>query len=123
MLLVLTSFLVGSFPTAFIFGLLANKKDIRIIGTKNMGALNAFSSLGPVYGILTFFIDGCKGFFPIYYALKTNFNFFIIGLCIVSVLCGHNWSIFLNFRGGKGGSTSSGIILALFPKLFLIIFF
>jgi acyl phosphate:glycerol-3-phosphate acyltransferase len=120
---VFISYLIGSFPTAYIFGLVTNKKDIRDIGTKNMGALNAFQSLGPFYGIITFFIDGCKGYFPVYFAIRENFNFIFIGLCAISVLCGHNWSIFLKFHGGKGGSTSSGIILALFPRVFLFVFF
>ena len=117
------SYLIGSFPTAYIFGLIKKHKDIRMIGTKNMGALNVYKSIGPLFGILTLLIDGFKGYLPIYFALRNNFSFLALGICIVMVISGHNWSIFLQFHGGKGASTSAGIILALFPKVFLSSFF
>lgn len=116
---VIISYFIGSFPTAYIFGLIKKHKDIRMIGTKNMGALNVYKSVGPLFGILTLLIDGFKGYLPIYIAVRNNFSLLAIGLCLVLVISGHNWSIFLQFRGGKGASTSAGIILALFPKVFL----
>ena len=120
---IILCYLIGSYPTAYLIGLLVSKKDIRRIGTKNMGALNAFRSLGPFFGILTFFIDAAKGFLPIFFILRQTDNIVLIGFCVISLLCGHNWSLFIGFHGGKGGSTSSGIILALFPQVFLLSFF
>ena len=122
-LTVITSYIIGSFPTAFLFGLVKKQTDIRSIGTKNMGALNAYKSIGPLYGLFTYLIDAVKGFFPVYFAIQMKFSILCIGLCALMVLCGHNWSMFLKFHGGKGGSTSSGIILALFPNIFLLLFF
>lgn len=112
------SYFVGSFPSAYIFGILKKKKDIRIMGTKNMGALNAFKSLGLVYGLATFCIDFLKGFFPLWIAQKLDFSTLALSLSTIAVISGHDWSVFLCFKGGKGGATSGGVILALFPSLF-----
>lgn len=122
-LAVITSYIIGSIPTAFLFGIAKKQTDIRSIGTKNMGALNVYKSVGPLYGLFTYLIDAVKGFFPVFFALHMKFSILCIGLCALMVLCGHNWSLFLKFRGGKGGSTSSGIILALFPNVFLLLLF
>lgn len=117
------SYLIGSFPSAYIFGILKKKKDIRILGTKNMGALNAFKSLGPFYGLLTFCIDFLKGFFPLWLAQKFDLSVLVLSLSTVAVVSGHDWSLFLRFKGGKGGATSGGVILALFPVLFRFLFY
>ena len=116
-------YLVGSFPTAYIFGYLKKKTDIRFLGTKNMGALNAFKSIGPLYGIATFIIDFTKGFLPIWLAKYYEFSVTAISISTVAVIAGHDWSLFLGFRGGKGGATSSGVLFALFPGLFSFLFF
>lgn len=117
------SYFIGSFPSAYIFGILKKKKDIRIIGTKNMGALNAFKSLGPVYGLATFCIDFLKGFLPLWIAQKLDFSTLALSLSTIAVISGHDWSIFLRFKGGKGGATSGGVMLALFPSLFRFLFY
>lgn len=117
------SYFIGSFPSAYIFGILKKKKDIRIIGTKNMGALNAFKSLGPVYGLATFCIDFLKGFLPLWIAQKLDFSTLALSLSTIAVISGHDWSFFLRFKGGKGGATSGGVMLALFPSLFRFLFY
>ena len=116
-------YIVGSFPTAYIFGYLKKKTDIRFLGTKNMGTLNAFKSIGPLYGIATFIIDFTKGFFPIWLAKHYEFSVAALSVSTVAVIAGHDWSVFLGFKGGKGGATSSGVLFALFPGLFSFLFF
>ena len=124
----ITSYILGSVPTAYLFGKKILKKDIRKIGTKNMGALNAFKSLGKFYGFLTFIIDVLKGVIPVLIAIQLQFNQFWIGICGLMAIIGHNWSIFLKFKGGKGASTSIGIMTALFAaelpiSLIVFVFF
>ena len=116
-------YFVGSFPSAYIFGYLKKKTDIRFLGTKNMGSLNAFKSIGPLYGIATFIIDFTKGFLPIWLAKQYEFSVAALSISTVAVIAGHDWSVFLGFKGGKGGATSSGVLLALFPGLFSFLFF
>jgi acyl phosphate:glycerol-3-phosphate acyltransferase len=119
------SYFVGSFPTAFVFGKHFLSNDIRTIGTNNMGAYNVFCNIGKIQGFLTLFIDALKGYLPVLLALHLNLSYFWVGACASLALIGHNWSIFTSFKGGKGGSTSAGIFLALFQGdifILLIIF-
>ncbi|HOW03135.1 MAG: glycerol-3-phosphate acyltransferase [Caldisericia bacterium] len=109
------SYLIGSFPTAYVFGKKKMNKDIRRVGTKNMGALNVYRSIGKFYGFLTFTIDSIKGALPILIAFRLQFNQWWAGICGLMAIIGHNWSIYLKFKGGKGGSTSIGMIATLFP--------
>ena len=123
MLSAISFYFIGSFPSAYIFGYIKKKTDIRFLGTKNMGTLNAFKSLGPLYGIATFFIDFMKGFLPIWIAKYYDFSVIALSISTVAVIAGHDWSVFLGFKGGKGGATSSGVLFALFPGLFSFHFF
>jgi glycerol-3-phosphate acyltransferase PlsY len=116
------SYVFGSFPTAFLFGKKFLKLDIRSTGTKNMGAYNVYRSVGWFQGLLTLVIDALKGFLPVIIALHLNLSYFWVGVCASLALIGHNWPVFTQFKGGKGGSTSAGILLALFPGEFPFIF-
>ncbi len=116
------SYLIGSFPTAFLFGKKFLNQDIRNLGTRNLGAYNVFRSVGWIQGAVTLLIDALKGYIPVMVAIMLELNYFWIGACASLALIGHNWSIFTRFKGGKGGSTSAGILFALFPKQFPIIF-
>ncbi len=116
------SYFIGSFPTAFIFGKKFLHQDIRKIGTRNLGAYNVFRSVGWLQGALTLLIDALKGYIPVMIATMLDLGYFWIGACASLALVGHNWSIFTRFKGGKGGSTSAGILFALFPKQFPLIF-
>lgn len=109
------SYIIGSFPTAYIFGKRKINKDIRNIGTQNMGALNVYKTIGKFYGFMTFLIDALKGIIPVLIAYSLQFNQWWASICGLMAIIGHNWSIFLKFKGGKGGSTSVGLITILFP--------
>jgi len=114
------SYLLGSLPTAFLLGKALKGVDIRKVGSGNVGATNALRILGKGPGITVLIIDILKGlivvtllgdFFVHKPVLWPEQNLRIImGLCCI---CGHNWSIFLQLRGGKGIATTFGVLLGL----------
>ena len=120
----LASYLIGSIPTAYLFGRMLKGIDIRKIGSGNVGATNALRVLGKGPGIAVLFLDILKGFVVVvflgsYFAdkpvLLLNQNLcMLMGL---SCICGHNWTIFLQFKGGKGIATTFGVLLGLALKV------
>jgi len=110
-LAVILSYILGSFPTAYIIGKWKLKTDVRYIGTKNMGATNITKLAGKWWGILVFTIDFSKGVL----AYILAFYLFDVGLVwsmassVASVL-GHNYPIWLKFHGGKGAATAGGAL-------------
>jgi len=119
---ILLSCLIGSIPTAYIYGKLARGIDIRGHGSGNIGATNTFRVLGKWPGIFVLVCDILKGVAAVVavsFILKISgiLSCAALGLAAVS---GHNWTIFLNFKGGKGIATSLGVLLGLamsFPGL------
>lgn len=118
------SYLIGSIPTAYLFGKILKGVDIRKAGSGNIGATNAMRVLGKGAGITVLLLDILKGFVVVVFLgdylsgkpiLWQEHNLRIImGLCSI---CGHNWTIFLRFKGGKGIATSFGVLLGLALKL------
>lgn len=116
------SYLIGSTPTAYIIFKKKKGRDIREYGYKNMGALNVYHLLGPSHAFITFLIDAAKGAIPVWIAQSLQINNSGIILCSLMAIAGHNWSIFLNFRGGKGVATSLGIMMVLMKRQLLLWF-
>ena len=116
---VILSYLIGSIPTAYIFGKLYRNIDIRQHGSGNVGATNVFRVLGKKPGIIVLIIDVVKGVIPfilvIHFCQLTLIREFI--LLAIAVVAGHNWTIFLNFKGGKGIATSLGVLIGLSLKV------
>ncbi len=118
----IVSYIVGSIPFGLIVAYLVKRIDIRKFGSGNIGATNVVRVVGKKWGILTFFLDFIKGFFPVFIAniIVPHYSYlFYIFIATLSVV-GHNWSVFLRFKGGKGVSTSIGAVLGLclvYPKL------
>lgn len=112
---VVVSYLLGSIPTAYIFGRVLKGIDIRQHGSGNVGATNAFRILGKGPGTLVLLLDVLKGVL----AITVVGNFFQFDqiilriLLCVAVVVGHNWTVFLNFKGGKGIATSLGVLIGL----------
>ncbi len=122
---IICSYLLGCIPTSFIFGKLIKKIDIRQFGSHNVGATNAIRVLGVKIGIITLLIDIAKGFFAIHIGkmiIQNPDNILIICLGLSAIL-GHIFTVFLNFKGGKGVATSAGVLITLAPIPFLIAFF
>ena len=113
------SYLFGSIPTAYIFGKLYKGIDIRQHGSGNIGATNVFRVLGKGPGIVVLAADIIKGIIPV--ALFTDLLELTditqqIMLALAAV-AGHNWTIFLKFKGGKGIATSLGVLIGLTIKI------
>jgi glycerol-3-phosphate acyltransferase PlsY len=125
------SYFIGSIPTAYIFGRILKGIDIRKFGSGNVGATNAMRVLGKGWGIAVLFLDVLKGFLPVVFlgdfiSLKTPIISsealrIILGLSCIS---GHNWTLFLKFKGGKGVAATFGVLFGLsveIPGLKLIL--
>jgi len=119
-LIVSTAYLLGSIPTAYIAGRLLKNRDIRMLGDGNMGAGNAFHQLGPGIGFSVGVMDAIKGALAILIAQAANLPQTVVLLSGIAAVIGHNWPIFLNFRGGRGEATTIGILLVLVTQPILI---
>ena len=108
------AYLVGSVPYGFLAGKFRGV-DLRKEGSGNIGATNAVRVLGKAWGYPVFFLDFLKGFLPVMLADRGGIAEPIIVGIAVLVIVGHNFPIWLGFRGGKGIATSAGVILGLFP--------
>ena len=113
--LLILSYLIGGIPFGFLAVYLVKKADIRSLGSGNIGATNVTRVLGKKWGISVFILDFLKGFIAplIVPFFVSNPPVSIFVLAIVAVVCGHNWTPFLKFKGGKGVSTSLGGIAGL----------
>ena len=112
LLMPLSAYLVGSFPSAFIWTRLQKNVAIHEIGTGNSGASNVFNKIGAVQGSLVFVLDSLvKGFLPTALLLRLDVSMWSFLLSSLSLVIGHNWSIFLRFKGGRGIATSIGVVL------------
>lgn len=114
-------YLIGSIPSAY---LIARTKDIDITksGSGNVGALNSYEvTKSKTVGVLVLIIDLLKGFIPalvLTRILKTPMSFCVIPLLMLVV--GHNFSVWLKFKGGRGLATTAGISLTV--NFWLLIF-
>lgn len=120
---IIAAYLIGSVP----FGLLitaAHGKDLRTIGSGNIGATNVARALGKKWAYVCFALDLLKGLVPMLLAqpllsTQTNNNYVTLLLLWLAVGCaaiiGHIFPIYLKFKGGKGVATSFGVALGLWP--------
>ncbi len=116
-LVCVSAYLAGSIP----FGYWAAKMagvDITKKGSGNIGATNVLRTLGPSYAIPVLLLDFGKGALAAYAGLR-YLGMGTVGALIVGALAiaGHNWSVFLGFRGGKGVAASAGVIMVAYPLL------
>ena len=118
------SYLMGSIPFGFILTKIFLKKDIREIGSGNIGATNALRGGNKTIGYLTLILDILKAIVPVIY-VKIFFQDFlhIVSLC---VFLGHVFPVWLKFKGGKGVATYVGILFAIniyFGIIFAVLWF
>lgn len=123
---IITSYLLGSVPFAFLLAKIIKNTDLRKVGSGNIGATNLARIAGYKVGIIGLLLDISKGVIPVILfadliAAETNTSLdttrLILGLASI---CGHNWTIFLKFKGGKGIATSFGVLIGLAIKNILI---
>lgn len=109
------SYLCGAIPFSYLITKKFKNIDIRQCGSKNPGATNVFRTVSKPLGILTFILDCLKGFITVSFASYFNGSlYFILAVALVTIL-GHIFTVFLNFKGGKGVAVGCGIFLALNP--------
>tara|TARA_R110002096_G_scaffold4493_15_gene20899 strand:- start:158 stop:796 length:639 start_codon:yes stop_codon:yes gene_type:complete len=116
-------YLIGSTPFGFLAGKLKGV-DIRKHGSGNIGATNALRVLGKPIGITVFVMDFFKGVWPVFLANWTCDSVEPEGIvpvltCLATIL-GHNFPVWLGFKGGKGIATSGGALLPLIPVTILV---
>jgi glycerol-3-phosphate acyltransferase PlsY len=120
-LIIFISYLLGSIPTAYLLGRVASGGDIRHMGDENAGAANAYRELGPRAGIIVGIIDAAKGSTVILIARAVDMSQTLVMVAGLAAVVGHNWPVFLGFRGGRGVSTTIGILYALVTLPMLIL--
>jgi glycerol-3-phosphate acyltransferase PlsY len=107
----LISYLFGSIPFGYLFTKILLKKDIRNVGSGNIGATNVLRTGNKSLGYLTLILDIAKAVVPVIY-IKFNYP----DLVYISALCaflGHLFPIWLKFKGGKGVATFVGILISI----------
>jgi glycerol-3-phosphate acyltransferase PlsY len=115
-LLIAVSYLIGSIPTGYWLGKLWKGIDVRQQGSGNLGATNVFRVLGPTAGATTLLLDIAKGAAPVLWAEHAfPGDLRIAAAAGVAAILGHTTSVFVNFHGGKGVATSTGVFAALLP--------
>jgi glycerol-3-phosphate acyltransferase PlsY len=121
-LVLILSYLVGSIPTAIVAGKLLKKIDIREHGSGNAGATNVLRVLGWKAGVIVLLLDMFKGYVAVVWivdiipnvnSIDTEAIFQI--MAGAAAICGHIWTIFAGFKGGKGVGTAAGVFFGLQP--------
>jgi glycerol-3-phosphate acyltransferase PlsY len=118
--ILLVSYLIGSIPIAYLAGAYLKGIDIRKFGSGNVGTTNAFRMLGTGPALLVLAGDVFKGVVATAMGLAGGGPWLGL-LAALAVLAGHNWSLFLRFKGGRGAATGAGILLILAPKVLLLV--
>lgn len=115
-LALLIGYLVGSFPTGYLAGRVFAGVDVRQVGSGRTGGTNVLRSAGRTAALVTIFGDTIKGIICVLlvkYFLPDDF--LAHALAAVGIVLGHNYSVFLKFKGGAGTMTGAGSLLALHP--------
>ncbi|MGE5485647.1 MAG: glycerol-3-phosphate acyltransferase [Ignavibacteriales bacterium] len=124
----LIAYVLGSIPSAYLTSRLLGGNDPRAVGSGSMGGVNVLRNVGFIPGLLTGLLDVAKGYAAVRVAVAATAaagpglgsgsgygSGFIPALAGIAVVAGHDWMLFMRFRGGKGVATSLGAFLALLP--------
>jgi glycerol-3-phosphate acyltransferase PlsY len=119
----LAAYLLGAIPTSYLVVRLVKGQDLRRLGSGNLGATNLYRTLGWRYAIPVGGFDLLKGAVPVLvFGPRAGGGELVALLLGLAALLGHVFSVFVNFRGGKGVATGAGIVLGLAPWAFLAAF-
>jgi glycerol-3-phosphate acyltransferase PlsY len=131
LILIVLAWLLGSVPFGYIFTRYFTGKNILEIGSGNIGSTNVGRIAGKKISLLTQVCDMLKGLLPVFsvHILEANYNFhfeqgFIYGVALAAIL-GHDFSVFLKFKGGKGVNTTLGasLLIAPYSVLFAVLLY
>jgi glycerol-3-phosphate acyltransferase PlsY len=120
-LVIIAGYFLGSVPTAFIAARIIRGQDIRHLGDENAGAANVYRELGSRVGIVVGVIDAAKGAMAVLLARAFDMSPAVVMLAGLAAVIGHNWPFYLGFRGGRGVSTTLGILLVLVTLPMLVL--
>lgn len=115
-LLLAGAYLLGSVPFAQVLARF-KKVDLREVGTRNVGAGNLTREVGLPWGVAAAILDGLKGLAPVLLARQAGLGLGAAGLAGVLAVVGHNWSIWMRGRAGRGLASSAGMLVALDPAM------
>ena len=137
-IVIVSSYLVGSIPTGYVLGKILKNIDIRDYGSGNTGFSNVYRILGPIPGIITLVGDIVVKGGVVSWAVRLIIHYTVIvtepatkfvytmgftepvpqAIVVLSglmAIAGHNWSIYLKFKGGKGMATTAGVFINFVP--------
>jgi glycerol-3-phosphate acyltransferase PlsY len=118
----ITAYLLGGIPFGYLFVRFALGKDIRTMGSGNIGATNVHRSAGGKAGVVVLLLDVLKGFLAVWFAgLLTHNNPVAVALAAAAVMIGHSFPVFLKFKGGKAVACCVGAFLYIAPLAVLAI--
>lgn len=116
------SYLLGAIPTSYLVARAAKGIDLRQVGSKNLGATNLYRSLGWRYAIPVALVDMAKGAVPVLvFGPRAGDGLLIPVLLGVAAVVGHVFSVFVNFKGGKGVATAAGLVLGIAPGATIVV--
>jgi len=111
----LVSYLTGAIPFGLFFGRAMGGIDVRTVGSGNIGATNVLRGAGKTAALLTLLADVFKGLVPVLIAAWIFSDESVTALSGIAAILGHNFPVYLRFKGGKGVATSIGVVLAVAP--------
>ena len=114
------AYFIGSIPSGLIIGKTIFNTDVRQYGSKNIGATNTYRVIGLKAALPVFLCDALKGAAGVVLLSSYGPMYMILGGILA--MMGHNWSIFLGFKGGRGVATGLGVLIALSPLVALLCF-
>lgn len=113
-LIPVVAYLLGSIPFGLLIVKLTAGRDIRDVGSGNIGAANVARNAGKFAGALTLFLDAAKGYFAVWLAAHfTNSNIRWMMIAAMCAVAGHIFPVWLKLRGGKGVATGLGVFLPI----------
>lgn len=112
-------YLIGSLPIAYLVVRLLTGRDLRVLGTGNVGVMNTIHNAGLPAGMIVFLAEGAKAVSTIALGRAIAPRESGAVLCAVAALAGINWSVFLGFAGGRGSTHSTFVTLILAPWVLL----
>lgn len=115
LLVLAAAYVFGSFPSGLVLARLVAGTDVRQVGSGNIGAANTARAAGVKVGVLVAVLDVLKGMLPVLLGRWLGLDAAALAAAAGAAVLGHDFTIFLRFRGGKGVATTLGVALALAP--------
>ena len=112
---IIVAYLLGSVSWAYVIGMLVRGVDMTEVGNGRIGTSFAIQRLGLGWGLAVAVLDFLKGTAAVAIALFLGVSVFGVFLSGLAAVVGHNWSVFLGFKGGRGAATSFGTLAAVSP--------